>query len=320
MSSFGFSSTTDDVLDGIDLSGRQVVVTGASTGLGEETTRALAAHGANVTMAVRDIDRGEAAAARIRGGVPDAQLEIVQVDLASLASVRSFAERYLATHDRTDVLINNAGLMACPQGTTVDGFELQFGTNHLGHFLLGVLLAPSLVQSAAVGSAPSRLVSLSSRGHAFADVDLEDWNFEHTPYDPFAAYGRAKTANALFALGFQQRYGDQGVLALSVHPGGIHTELGRHMTRETIATLMERVATGDGGGFAWKTIPQGAATSVWAATSPDLLGHGGAYLEDCSVAELGDDESLNSGVRPYAIDPVRADALWTLSERLVGLT
>jgi NAD(P)-dependent dehydrogenase (short-subunit alcohol dehydrogenase family) len=183
---------------------------------------------------------------------------------------------------------------------------------------LGVLLAPSLVESAETGGAPSRLVSLSSRGHAFADVDLEDWNFEHTPYDPFVAYGRAKTANALFALGFQQRYGDHGVLALSVHPGGIHTELGRHMTRETIASLLERI--GPGGDFAWKTIPQGAATSVWAATSPDLLGHGGAYLEDCSVAEIGDDESLNSGVRPYAIDPVRADALWTLSERLVGLT
>jgi NAD(P)-dependent dehydrogenase (short-subunit alcohol dehydrogenase family) len=318
MPTLGFSSTTDDVLVGIDLSGKQVVVTGASTGLGEETTRALAAHGANVTMAVRDASRGEAAAARIRGSVPDAQLEIMQVDLASLASVRSFAEEYLAQHDRTDVLINNAGLMACPQGTTVDGFELQFGTNHLGHFLLGVLLAPSLVESAETGGAPSRLVSLSSRGHAFADVDLEDWSFEHTPYDPFVAYGRAKTANALFALGFQQRYGDHGVLALSVHPGGIHTELGRHMTRETIASLLERI--GPGGNFAWKTIPQGAATSVWAATSPDLRGHGGAYLEDCSVAETGDDESLNSGVRPYAIDPVRADALWTLSERLVGLT
>ena len=318
MPTLGFSSTTDDVLVGIDLSGKQVVVTGASTGLGEETTRALAAHGANVTMAVRDVSRGEAAAARIRGSVPDAQLEIMQVDLASLASVRSFAEGYLAQHDRTDVLINNAGLMACPQGTTVDGFELQFGTNHLGHFLLGVLLAPSLVESAETGGAPSRLVSLSSRGHAFADVDLEDWNFEHTPYDPFVAYGRAKTANALFALGFQQRYGDHGVLALSVHPGGIHTELGRHMTRETIASLLERI--GPGGNFAWKTIPQGAATSVWAATSPNLRGHGGAYLEDCSVAETGDDESLNSGVRPYAIDPVRADALWTLSERLVGLT
>ncbi|MEX0846317.1 MAG: SDR family NAD(P)-dependent oxidoreductase [Ilumatobacteraceae bacterium] len=313
MSTFGFSSTTDDVLDGVDLTGTHVVVTGASTGLGEETTRALAAHGASVTMAVRDTARGDAAAERIRVGVPGAQLEVSQVDLASLTSVRSFAERYLGERDRTDVLINNAGLMACPQGTTVDGFELQFGTNHLGHFLLGVLLAPTLVNGA-----PSRLVSLSSRGHAFADVDLDDWNFEHSAYEPFVAYGRAKTANALFALGFQQRFGDQGVLALSVHPGGIHTELGRHMTRETIDSLMQRVAA-SGREFAWKTIPQGAATSVWAATSPDLLGHGGSYLEDCSVAEVGDDESSNSGVRPYAVDPVRADALWRLSERLVGI-
>lgn len=308
-STFGFSSTTDDVLTGVDLTGSHVVVTGASTGLGEETTRALAAHGATVTMAVRDLDRGAAAAHRIRATVPDARLELLQLDLASLASVRSFAGAYLAAHDRTDVLINNAGLMACPFGTTVDGFELQFGTNHLGHFLLGVLLAPTL----------GRLVSLSSRGHSFADVDLDDWNFERTPYDPFVAYGRAKTANALFAVGFQQRYGDRGVLALSVHPGGIHTELGRHMTRETIDSLMKRISTSGSAPFAWKTIPQGAATSVWAATSPDLLGHGGAYLEDCSIAEVSDDEAPNSGVRPYAVDPVRADALWTLSERLVGL-
>lgn len=308
-STFGFSSTTDDVLDGVDLAGHQVVVTGASTGLGEETTRALAAHGASVTMAVRDLDRGAAAAERIRATVPHAQLELMQLDLASLASVRSFADTYLATHPTTDVLINNAGLMACPFGTTVDGFELQFGTNHLGHFLLGVLLAPTL----------GRLVSLSSRGHSFADVDLDDWNFERTPYEPFVAYGRAKTANALFAVGFQQRHGDRGVLALSVHPGGIHTELGRHMTRETIDSLMQRISTAGAAPFAWKTIPQGAATSVWAATSADLLGHGGAYLEDCSVAEVSDDEAPNSGVRPYAIDPVRADALWTLSERLVGL-
>jgi NAD(P)-dependent dehydrogenase (short-subunit alcohol dehydrogenase family) len=318
MSTFGFSSTTDDVLSGVDLSGTQVVVTGASTGLGEETARALAAHGATVTMAVRDLDRGTAAADRIRASVPDAQLEVMQVDLASLASVRSFADAYLEAHEGTDVLINNAGLMACPQGTTVDGFELQFGTNHLGHFLLGVLLAPSLVNRAVVSGGPSRLVSLSSRGHAFADVDLDDWNFERTPYDPFVAYGRAKTANALFALGFQQRYGHLGVLALSVHPGGIHTELGRHMTRETIDSLMQRI-TASGREMTWKTIPQGAATSVWAATSPDLVGHGGAYLEDCSVAEVSDDEAANAGVRAYAIDPVRADALWTLSERLVGL-
>ncbi len=313
MTTFGFSSTTDDVLAGHDLTGRHVLVTGGSTGLGEETSRALAAHGATVTLAVRDLARGEAAAARIRAIVPAADLRLRQVDLASLASVRSFADGFVADHSSLDVLINNAGIMACPQGSTVDGFELQFGTNHLGHFLLGVLLAPALVTGA-----PSRLVSLSSRGHAFAPVDLADWNFEQTTYEPFVAYGRAKTANALFAVGFQQRFGDQGVQAFSVHPGGIHTELGRHMTPEVIQTLLARVAD-SGREFAWKTIPQGAATSVWAATAPELDGHGGAYLEDCGIAEISEDEGANTGVRPYAVDAATADALWTLSERLVGL-
>lgn len=313
MTSTGFSTTTDQVLDGCDLHDRLVVVTGASTGLGEETTRALAAHGATVVMAVRDLDRGRAAADRIRTTVPDARLELRELDLASLAGVRAFADAFLADHQRLDVLINNAGIMACPQGTTVDGFELQFGTNHLGHFLLGVSLAPVLV-----AGAPSRLVSLSSRGHAFADVDLDDWNFDRTPYDPFVAYGRAKTANALFAVGFQRRYGERGVDAFGVHPGGIRTELGRHMTRETLAALGARLASTDAD-FTWKTIPQGAATSVWAATAPELAGRGGSYLEDCGIAEVSDDAGLGSGVCSYAVDPVRADALWELSERLVGL-
>lgn len=309
----GFSRTTDDVLAGVDMTGRLVVVTGASTGLGEETARALAAHGATVVMAVRDPARGEAAAARIKSSVDDAALEVRTLDLASLASVRRFADDLLAEHDRLDVLVNNAGLMACPHGTTVDGFELQFGTNHLGHFLLGVLLAPALA-----AGAPARLVSLSSRGHSFADVDLDDWNFERTPYDPFVAYGRAKTANALFAVGFQQRFGASGVEAFAVHPGGIRTELGRHMTAETLAALGQRLAS-NGRAFTWKTIPQGAATSVWAATAPELSGRGGSYLEDCGIAEVTDEPGLESGVCAYAVDPVRADALWSLSERLVGL-
>jgi len=313
MSTLGFSSTTDTVLAGLDLTGQHVLVTGGSTGLGEETSRALAAHGATVTMAVRDLDRGRAAADRIRATTPHAALHLREVDLASLASVRAFAEAFLADHSSLDVLINNAGIMACPQGTTGDGYELQFGTNHLGHFLLGVSLAPALV-----AGTPSRIVSLSSRGHAFADVDLDDWNFERTDYEPFVAYGRAKTANALFAVGFQQRYGTQGVQAFSVHPGGIHTELGRHMTPATIQSLMGRIAD-SGREFAWKTIPQGAATTVWAATSPDLDGHGGAYLEDCGIAEVSNDDGANTGVRSYALDEARADALWSLSERLVGL-
>ncbi len=314
MSSFGFSSTTDDVLEGVDLSGVLAVVTGASTGLGEETTRALAAHGAEVVMAVRDVDRGTAAAERVRASAGGgATLEVRQLDLASLASVRSFADQFLQDHDRLDLLINNAGLMACPQGTTADGFELQFGTNHLGHFLLGTLLTPALI-----AGAPSRLISLSSRGHAFADVDLDDPGFERTPYDPFVAYGRSKTANALFAIAYEHRHATDGVHAFSVHPGGIHTELGRHMTPETIEALRKSLEA-EGRTFNWKTIPQGAATTVWGATTDDVLHRGGAYLEDCGVAEVNNDRALERGVRSYAQDLQHAEALWELSERLTGI-
>ncbi len=313
MSGFGFSSTTDDVLAGVDLAGRVVVVTGASTGLGEETTRALVSVGADVVMAVRDLDKGEAARRRIldaAGGSPT--IEVRPLDLGSLASVRAFATQFLADHDRLDVLINNAGVMATPHGTTSDGFELQFGTNHIGHFLLTTLLTPALA-----AAAPARVISLSSRGHAFSDVDLDDPNFEHTTYDPFVAYGRSKTANALFAVGYDQRFADHGIHAYSVHPGGIHTELGRYMTSDVRAEMMKQI-TDQGRTITWKTVPQGAATSVWAATAAELDDHGGAYLEDCHVATISDDDAANDGVRAYALDVDRADALWALSERLVA--
>ena len=310
---FDFSSTTDDVLSGVDLQGRIIVVTGASTGLGEETTRALAAHGAHVVMAVRDLDRGAAAAARVRETNAEASLEVLRLDLGSLASVREFAAEFLAAHDRIDVLINNAGVMACPYGTTVDGFELQFGTNHLGHFLLTNLLVPALLKGTG-----ARVISLSSRGHAFSDIDLSDPNFQRTEYGEFVAYGRSKTANALFAVGFDRRYADQGIHAFSVHPGGIHTELGRHMTPEVLTQLSGRLSE-SGRRFNWKTIPQGAATSVWAATAAELDAHGGAYLENCSVAEVSTVESSDTGVRPYALDARNAEALWEYSVTAVNL-
>ncbi len=312
MTNFGADSTTDDVLEGVDLTGRRLVITGASTGLGEETSRALAAHGASITMAVRDPARGDAAAERIRAGTPDADLEIRRLDLSSLASVRSFADGFLADHDRINVLINNAGVMACPYGTTEDGFESQFGTNHLGHFLLATLLAPALV-----AGAPSRLIALSSAGHRRADVDLDDPGFERTPYEEWAAYGRAKTANVLFAVEFDRRFADQGVRALAVHPGLIATELGRHLTEETLATLTASMSSR--GEVTWKTVPQGAATSVWAATSPDLDAVGGRYLEDCHVADINSDPGSRGGVMSYAVDPDRAAGLWSLSESLVGI-
>jgi NAD(P)-dependent dehydrogenase (short-subunit alcohol dehydrogenase family) len=318
---FGATSTTDDVLDGIDLTGKLAVITGASAGLGEETTRALAAHGAAVVMAVRDVAKGEAAKARILESVPDATLEVRSLELGNLASVRAFAESFLADHDRLDLLVNNAGVMACPQDTTDDGFDLQLGTNHLGHFLLSTLLAPALV-----GAAPSRLIALSSDGHRMGDVDLEDPGFEITEYDPWLAYGRSKTANVLFAVGFDARYGEQGVHAYAVHPGAIHTELGRHLTKESTQALLDRITReggsvgSEGGGLKFKSIPEGAATTCFAATSPDLEGRGGLYLQDCQVAEVDDGETGpgRGGVRSYAVDRDRSDQLWAWSEQAVS--
>ncbi len=314
MRSFGFDSTTDDVLEGIDLTGKRILVTGASAGLGLETTRALAAHGASVTMAVRDLDKGAAAMDQVLASAPDADLDLRQLDLADLSSVRTFAHGFVEDHPVLHVLIGNAGVMACPQGTTVDGFELQLGTNHLGHFLLVELLTPSLV---AAGGA--RVVLLTSAGHRFGDVDLDDPGFGQQPYDAWVAYGRSKTANVLCAVGIDQRLRDQGVRAFAVHPGGIQTELGRHLTEETLGVLIERSKAG-GGPIRWKTVEQGAATTVWAATAPELDGEGARYLEDCGIAEVTDDPDVSGGVRPYALDPARADALWELSERLCAQT
>jgi len=311
MGTFSATSTTDDVLAGIDLTGARIVITGASTGLGEEAARALSRHGASITMAVRDLERGAAAADRIRAAVPDADLELGLIDLESLDSVRAFAAWYLAERDHIDVLIDNAGVMACPRGSTTDGFERQFGTNHLGHFLLTNLLVPALL-----AGAPARVVVLSSAGHRLADVDLDDPGFEHTVYSPWVAYGRAKTANVLFAVELDRRLADQGVRAFAVHPGAILTELGRHLTDDTLDEMV--ALSPPGRSFEFKTVPQGAATSVWAATTPDLDGLGGLYLEDCHIAEPTDDPLATRGVRSYALDATRAAALWELSERLVA--
>ncbi len=309
---FGASSTTDEVLDGIDLTGKRVVVTGVSAGLGVETARALAAHGAAVVGLARDL----AKARKATEGIPG--IELVEMDLASLASVRKAADALNARGETFDLVVNNAGVMACPKGATADGFETQFGTNHLGHFVfanrIGHLIRPG-----------GRLVSLSSAGHRFADVDLEDPNFETTPYEEFVAYGRAKTANALFAVEFDRRHKDRGVRAAAVHPGGIMTELGRHMTPETIQGMLDNIAKAQAAGgapaFEWKTIPQGAATSVWAGIVAKAEDVGGRYCEDCHVAEIvegGPEVMSRGGVRRYAIDPERARALWAKSEEMVG--
>jgi len=303
---FGAESTTDDVLADRDLTGLRVVVTGVSTGLGVETARALAARGAAVTGVVRD-----PAQARTNLDAAGASgIDLVEADLASLATVRAGADAVLASLPRIDLLIANAGIMACPQGTTADGFELQFGTNHLGHFVLVNRLLPLLL-----AGSPARIVNLTSAGHRFGDVDLDDPGFERTPYDPWIAYGRAKTANVLFSVELDRRLRERGVRATAVHPGGILTELGRHLTEESMQALREyrgsRTVT-------FKSVPQGAATSVWAGVVADPSAVGGRYCEDCAVSPVIDDGTESPGVMRYALDPGSAARLWARSEELVG--
>ncbi|MGA8724511.1 MAG: SDR family NAD(P)-dependent oxidoreductase [Acidimicrobiales bacterium] len=318
MGEFGRDTTTDEVLDGADLSGRRFVITGAASGLGRESARALASHGASVTLLARNSDRAKDAVAEVGSMVRGANLEAGVADLGDLDSIRAFAASYLAGHDAVDVLMNNAGVMACPFGHTADGFETQFGTNHLGHFLLTALLYPALQ----AGDQP-RVVTLTSAGHSRADVDLSDPNFDHTEYSPWVAYGRAKTANALFARELARRAGPSGVLSFSVHPGGIVTDLGRHLTDDLLNEMADfarrrsAASTGESRDIHFKTVEAGAATQVWAATSSDLVGDNGAYLADCGLGVVGGDPGVN-GFMQYLLDDEHAAALWELSEHLVG--
>ncbi len=307
---FGPDTTTDEVLEGIDLTGRQALVTGGSTGLGAETARALASKGAAVVLTARDLAKGNEVAEGIRKSTGNDAVEVEELELGSLASIRAFAERFLARHDTLHILINNAGVMGCPRDETSDGFEMQFGTNHLGHFLMTCLIAPALVRSA-----PARIVSLSSRGHQFSPVVFDDVHFEKRPYDKWASYGQSKTANILLAVELERQLGARGVHAYAVHPGTIATDLSRHMVPEDFELIRKRAP---GGQMQLKTIPAGAATSVYAATAPELEGRGGVYLEDCHVAQVEDAGDARHGVRSYAVDPEAARRLWVLSEEAVG--
>jgi NAD(P)-dependent dehydrogenase (short-subunit alcohol dehydrogenase family) len=318
---FDATSTTDDVLSGVSLTGKRILVTGVSAGLGVETARALAAHGAQVVGAARDLGKAEGATAQVRkaAATGGGSFDLIALDLASLKSVRACADALLAKGAPFDVVIANAGVMATPFGHTTDGFETQFGTNHLGHFVFVNRIA-ALIRSG------GRLVNLSSSGHRFSNVDLQDPNFERTAYEPFVAYGRSKTANILFAVAFDQRHRGRRVRAAAVHPGGIQTELGRHMDRSQYQTVIEQLnkqlAAEGKPPFQYKTIPQGAATSVWTAVvaSPEEVG--GHYCENCHVGQIVADNvtisPISEGVRRYALDPNNAEALWKKSEELVG--
>jgi NAD(P)-dependent dehydrogenase (short-subunit alcohol dehydrogenase family) len=296
-------------------------VTGVSAGLGVETARSLAAHGAKVVGAARDLAKAKAATAEIQkeAAAHGGSLELVELDLASLKSVRACAGALLKKGELFDVVIANAGVMATPFGHTADDFETQFGTNHLGHFVLVNRIA-SLIRDG------GRLINLSSAGHRYSNVDLDDPSFERTPYEPFVAYGRSKTANILFAVAFDKRHQHRGVRAAAVHPGGIRTELGRYAEpgriERVIEELNQQLAAQGKGPFQWKSIPQGAATSVWAAVVAPANEIGGQYCENCHVAQIVPADTaitvVSEGVRRYALDPNNAEALWKKSEELVG--
>ncbi len=307
-SEFGYDSTAQEVVAGVDLSGKLALVTGGYSGLGLETVRALAGAGAEVIVGARRVEH----ARQVLAPLPRVRVDELQLD--DLDSVRSFAERVLADVSSIDILINNAAIMATPETRVGPGWEAQFATNHLGHFALTNLLWPAL---AADGGA--RVVAVSSLGHRRSPIRFDDLHFEHG-YEKWAAYGQAKTANALFALQLDALGKDAGVRAFSLHPGGILTPLQRHLeTEEMVAAGWINEDGTPSGRFQFKTPEQGASTSVWCATSPQLEGLGGVYCENCEVAEPTTDPDLPSGVRPWAVDADAAERLWTVSAELTGV-
>jgi NAD(P)-dependent dehydrogenase (short-subunit alcohol dehydrogenase family) len=299
-------TTTDEVVRGVDLTGRTVLVTGVSAGLGVETARALTSVGARVLGGARDLSKAKVACDGL-------DVELVELDLADLDSVRRCASEVLDLAPTLHVLVNNAGVMAPPLMRTAQGFELQIGTNHLGHFLLTRLLEPALR-----AGTPSRVVNVSSRGHLRAGVDLDDPHWRSRDYDKWKAYGASKSANLLFTVALERRWGPDDVHALALHPGVIVTELSRHLTEQDLAALSSRERGGGGGGLRLVDVPTGAATQVWAATSAELEGRGGLYLEDCAVAGPTPGDG-SAGYAPHAVDPDAAARLWDWSEREVGL-
>ncbi len=305
---FGAESTTEDVLEGVDLAGQRVLVTGVSAGLGVETARAARAHGAEVIGTARDL--AKAATALGEAGV---DIEVLECDLASLDSVRACADALNARGEAFDVVIANAGVMNCPFALTVDGFETHWATNHLGHFVLINRILPLV-------SGGGRIVVLSSSAHRAGDINLADPNFEGSEYDPFEAYGRSKTANILFALELNKRLASRNITVTSLHPGGIQTELMRHTTPEIFQRMVDSSSQSADGTpsepVKVKNVPQGAATTVWAAFVAPHDEIGGRYCEDCNVGEVED--NAYRGVRSYAVAPDSAKALWAKTEDMVG--
>ena len=312
---FDHRTTADEVLQGMDLSDKRALVTGATSGLGTETARALAARGAAVTLPARDLEKAESMAEELRSATGNANIQAGEMDLGRPDSVRAFAHSWLQSNDRLDMLINNAAVMATPFTRTREGWELQFATNHLGHFLLTSLLLPALK-----AGAPARVVSVSSGGHRLGmetaplgSFDFNDVHFAERQYHPWQAYAQSKVANVWFAVELNKRYAESGIEAFSLDPGGIPTTgLGRYMPKEQLQALIEAAKERREN---FKSVPQGAATSVWAATATALTGKGGVFLEDCQIA--GPATSQVSGYAPYAYDQDSAARLWEISEQML---
>jgi NAD(P)-dependent dehydrogenase (short-subunit alcohol dehydrogenase family) len=304
-SQFGFGSTADEVVEGLDLSGKRALVTGASSGIGRETARALAGAGAKVTLAVRDLNAGARVAEEITERTGNPRIDVAGVELADLHSVQELAADWSGP---LHILINNAGVMATPEVRTQEGWELQFATNHLGHFQLAVGLLDAMKEAEG-----ARVVVLSSVAHVHAAIDFDDLNFKTRDYDPWLAYGASKTANSLFAVEATRRWGRYGVFANALMPGGIATNLGQHVTKDDLRALRQV----SGGKIEMKTLEQGAATSVFVATSPLLDRIGGRYFEDCNEAERWD-RGRWRGVADHALDPGAARRLWDVSSAMAG--
>jgi NAD(P)-dependent dehydrogenase (short-subunit alcohol dehydrogenase family) len=302
------------VLESADLTGQVAIVTGASGGLGEETARALASKGASVTIAARDLKRAEKAAEQIKKNTGNKNIYVGELELDKPESVRRFARSFLGKQAKLNILINNAGIMACPLTRTEEGWELQFATNHLGHFLLTNLLVPALLDGT-----PSRIVNLSSGGHNFAPVDFDDIHFRDRNYDKFQSYGQSKTANILFSIALDNRLKDRGVRANAVHPGVIMTDLGRHMSEEDIQAIMGNRPEGSPE-MVFKEVPAGAATSVWMATAPELHDVGGQYAQDCGLVDPNLNDAGAGGWAKWAQGDENANRLWRMSEELIGET
>ena len=316
-SGFGPETTAEGALGGRDLRGKVAIVTGGHAGLGLETTRVLSNAGATVIIGSRDPKKAQMAVSKMKNA------EVSQLDLANPNSIDRFANEFLNSKRALDLLINNAGIMATPPMRDERGYELQFATNHLGHFQLTARLWEALKKSRS-----ARVVALSSSGHRMGEVDFSDPNFNKRPYDKWAAYGQSKSANSLFAVELDKRGQTHGIRAYAVHPGGILTDLSRYMTDEDLRPYgisrvngVITIPDASKGPVRFKTVEQGAATTVWAAVSPQLSGKGGVYCEDCDIAPMvSADSNLYSGVRPWAVDKAAAEALWILSEKLTAMS